>query len=472
MSFFNSYTNPGFQYYNNQGIHISQAFNMNQGYNDNQGFNLNQACNWDLFTAIWEGNHYNVERLILQGTNIHVTNLNSQGYTPLTYAISFAQYEIARLLLAYGVDPNAADANGSYPLILALNEKCVNTSMQASNKMKFLNMMVAKGANLNVEDYYTRKSALNLAIENGFYQITEVLIENGADVNYRDSTLSVPLITAIEMENLLIVELLTSYGAILFIANHTRRHALTLAVEKGNVEIIKSLIEYNKSFNDFDIINAQDNYGELSMNLAVRQGNIEIVKILISNGANVNAKDMYGKFPLGTAIQEGNVEIAKLLIQNEADVDLIEGSPYSDMIFQGMGINSRPIELALTYENVEMVNLLIRSGAQTNYISSDGSSLFNIAIEDNSLEVIKTLVENGAKINASDGNFLTPMHKAVIYRRPEIVEYLLGQGASIYTQAKPSAKCPMLKHSPLEVSLEDRNLDIVKLICFNTKQEK
>ena len=400
MSFFNSYTNPGFQYYNNQGIHISQAFNMYQVYNINQGSNQYQASNWDLFTAIWEGNHYNVERLILQGTNIHLINPNSQGYTPLTYAISFAQYEIARLLLAYGVDPNAADANGSYPLILALNEKCVNTTMQTSNKMKFLNMMVAKGANLNVEDYYTRKSALNLAIENGFYQITEVLIENGADVNYRDSTLSVPLITAIEMENLLIVELLTSYGAILFIANHTRRHALTLAVEKGNVEIIKSLIEYMKSFNDgLSGINAQDNYAEIPMNLAVKQGNIEIVKFLISNGANVNAKDFYGKFPLGTAITEGNVEIAELLIQNKADVELIEGSPYSDMIFQGVDVNSRPIELALIYENEEMVKLLIRSGAQINYISSHGTSLLNSAIEGgNSLEAIKALVENGAKV--------------------------------------------------------------------------
>ena len=81
-------------------------------------------------------------------------------------------------------------------------------------------------------------------------------------------------------------------------------------------------------------------------------------------------------------------------------------------------------------------------------------------------------MENGAKINALDGNFLTPMHKAVIYRRPEIIQYLICQGASIHTQAKPSAKCPMIKHSPLEVALANRNLDIVKLICFNTKQEK
>ena len=444
---------------------------MNQGFQNynNQGFNQNQKSNWDLFTAIWEGNVANVKSLIFQGTNIHVANETSRGYIPLTHAVALAQYEIAIILLEYGANPNTADLNGSTPLILAL--KNLDRRMNAPDyhnhiwrKMEFLQIVIAKGANVNVEDYYTRNSALNLAIQNGFDEITKLLIENGADVNYQ-----VPIITAIEKDNLKIVELLTSYGAILFIANHTKRHALTLAIEKGNIEIIKSLIEYNKSFNEFDIINAKDNYGEIPMNLAAKQGNIEIVKILISNGANVNAKDIYGKFPLGTAIMEGNVEIAKLLIQNNADVNSIERSSYIDMMLYGMDINSRPIELALAFENVEMVNLLIRSGAQTNYISSDGSSLFNIAIEDNSLEVIKTLVENGAKINASDGNFLTPMHKAVIYQRPEIVEYLLDQGASIHTQAKPSTKCPMLKHSPLEVSLANRNLDIVKLICFNTR---
>ena len=445
---------------------------MNQGFQNynNQGFNQNQKSNWDLFTAIWEGNVANVKSLIFQGTNIHVANETSRGYIPLTHAVALAQYEIAIILLEHGANPNTADLNGSTPLILAL--KNLDRRMNAPDyhnhiwrKMEFLQIVIAKGANVNVEDYYTRNSALNLAIQNGFDEITKLLIENGADVNYQ-----VPIITAIEKDNLKIVELLTSYGAILFIANHTKRHALTLAIEKGNIEIIKSLIEYNKSFNEFDIINAKDNYGEIPMNLAAKQGNIEIVKILISNGANVNAKDIYGKFPLGTAIMEGNVEIAKLLIQNNADVNSIERSSYIDMMLYGMDINSRPIELALAFENVEMVNLLIRSGAQTNYISSDGSSLFNIAIEDNSLEVIKTLVENGAKINASDGNFLTPMHKAVIYQRPEIVEYLLDQGASIHAQAKPSAKCPMLEHSPLEVAFGNRNLDIVKLICFNTKQ--
>jgi len=54
---------------------------------------------------------------------------------------------------------------------------------------------------------------------------------------------------------------------------------LHITVEKGNLEIVKFLID-----NGIDI-NIQDKYGNMSFHLAAFNGNLQIVILLIENGA-------------------------------------------------------------------------------------------------------------------------------------------------------------------------------------------
>ena len=68
--------------------------------------------------------------------------------------------------------------------------------------MEFLQILIAKGANVNVEDNYMRKSALNLAIGHGYCQIMELLLQNGADCNRCDSFGFTPIMMAVNCDNL------------------------------------------------------------------------------------------------------------------------------------------------------------------------------------------------------------------------------------------------------------------------------
>ena len=67
---------------------------------------------------------------------------------------------------------------------------------------------------------------------------------------------------------------------------------LTKAIEDGQLEIVKYLVE-----NGVDI-NAKDKDGKTTLMKTVENRNLEIVKYLVDNGANVNAKNKNGNTPL------------------------------------------------------------------------------------------------------------------------------------------------------------------------------
>ena len=239
-----------------------------------QAFKMNYNVNQGLFAAIEEGNPDNVWRMFLQGANIQNANLSSFGCFPLTYAIWMAKYEIAIILLELGVNPNAADLQGRIPLLMALCDKCGDRGMTSPNhfddkrtKMEFRKVLIAKGANVNVEDYNCSKSALNLAILNSDYEITKLLVQNGADLKYCDRGGLTPIRAAIDVGNFPIVELLLLKGADLTQSNFDGDTPLIEAIENANRAKLQTQIGGNHTF---------------------WHNSLKIVKILIEHGADVN----------------------------------------------------------------------------------------------------------------------------------------------------------------------------------------
>jgi ankyrin repeat protein len=68
-------------------------------------------------------------------------------------------------------------------------------------------------------------------------------------------------------------------------------------------------------------VNAKDSYGDMPLHLAVQKGNLNIVRALIKAGADVNAEDHYENTPLHHARSEWKLDIVKELITNKADVN-------------------------------------------------------------------------------------------------------------------------------------------------------
>lgn len=81
---------------------------------------------------------------------------------------------------------------------------------------------------------------------------------------------------------------------------------LHLAVEKGNIKVVKALLSSGAK------INARDFISRTPLHAAVNKGNIKVIKALLSSGAEINARDKHGKTPLHF-IEIDNVQVIKLL---------------------------------------------------------------------------------------------------------------------------------------------------------------
>lgn len=93
-----------------------------------------------------------------------------------------------------------------------------------------------------------------------------------------------------------------------------QQNALHLASSKGNISIVRDLIENDCS------ARVKDKRGQLPLHRAAAVGSVPILKLLLEKGKSpVNATDADGYTALHQAIAEGHGPAAILLLQSGAD---------------------------------------------------------------------------------------------------------------------------------------------------------
>lgn len=170
---------------------------------------------------------------------------------------------------------------------------------------------------------------------------------------------------------------------------------LAKAVDDGDTTKIKKEIRAQKNLIDFQ----EPRFGQSLLMLAVLNMNYPSVKVLLELGANPNLQDRcYGDSPLMAAAE---------------------------------------LETPTSGSDPRFLKLLLKYGGNPNTLQ-DGpkktrKSPLMIACEKGDLNYIKVLVDAGAKVDTVNEYGISPLDFAVtaagLYRRPEIVLYLINKGA-------------------------------------------
>jgi ankyrin repeat protein len=154
----------------------------------------------EIQKAVFKGDFNRVVALLKDHPEL-VENKDSLGQTPLIVAVNHNKPEIMELLLANGADVNARDAKGHTPLILA---------MWVYNHDKMVRLLLAKGADVNLEDRW-KMTALAYAVQEARIADAKILIANDANINVVSG--SSPLFFAVFGMHREMVELLLENGA-------------------------------------------------------------------------------------------------------------------------------------------------------------------------------------------------------------------------------------------------------------------
>lgn len=162
-----------------------------------------------------------VDLLLAAGAETHIApsghladELNITGWTPLYAAMKSRKFDVVKLLLKRGADPNAVTKLGSTPFLLAseicdldIIEACVearadldfapngpdadnlNITGQTAlfmatlkDRVDVVKFLIEKGAQVNVQNRYG-VSPLLLCAESGNYELVQALVKAGANVN-------------------------------------------------------------------------------------------------------------------------------------------------------------------------------------------------------------------------------------------------------------------------------------------------
>ena len=236
-------------------------------------------------------NGVGIARLLLKhGVDVHLKNTKQD--TALLWAASKGRLEIVQLLLDNGANPNEENVQGVTPLHLVSSGE-YNSQEQG---VSIARLLLECGANLNPREK-AKYTLLHTAALHGRLEITQVLLDHGADPNAetegRDTALH--LVSRGEYDSqengVGIARLLLKHGMDVHLKNTQQDTALLCAASKGRLEIVQLLLDHGANPNKENVRDSTPLHLVSSGEYNLQEHGVGIARLLLERGANPNSRE-------------------------------------------------------------------------------------------------------------------------------------------------------------------------------------
>lgn len=298
--------------------------------------------------------------------------------------------------------------------------------------------------------------------------LVEIFLQDGANIEYRDTDLRTPLILACIYGHAAVVGRLIRMGADVNAKDFRGQTALHYASQRGFASVVRILLLCDDLLiNACDILGCssleladQENArpvvsllrfygadelgtgatrclhtsfihssdawikltcvdGETPLHHVVSSGNKAAVEILLKWGANTEVKDDKARTPLHFAARLGHTEIAQLLLEKHADPKATDFRKWT------------PLHTAARRGHLATVQLLITRGVNTEPKDIKDQTPLHWASYGGHLATVELLLDKGVCKEAMNEDKWTPLYFAARHGRSETVELLLDLGAKM-----------------------------------------
>jgi len=363
------------------------------------------------------GHHQIVDVLLEAGADINALSDDPKGCTPIMAAVCSSSSEILESLLVHGADLNIRSSHGHNVLEVALlqrNEKAVDVLLEV----------------IGGDEYPKKSVSIQMAMAKDYATMKAVIATASVMHSYMAYNLGDP------HRHSWIDWVLSQGGDLL--ENMAMSKMLHVALEERDIPMVKALVSHG-----CDVNSLLDN-GHSPLTFAIMHRSLDLIRALLDTGADPN-KPLPGRKVLSYT----PLDHAVLGLMNGRDTEVVDLllSTGRCRINRGRDIESTAFSHVLSkaseWEDPDVVNCLaermIDSIPDVNEDRDDSRcTLLHVAIYYQNLTIINLLLDRGADIHAVAEDGYTPFLLASRYC-PDLIPLLSDLGANVKEKYKTNA---------------------------------
>ena len=372
--------------------------------------------------AVYEGNSGEVRRLLDAGADVSLAN--DYGATPMSLAAETGDAAILKLLLQGGANADSPNADGQTALMAVARTGNVDAAR----------LLLEHGATVDAREKFGGQTALMWASARRHPEMIDFLIARGAAVDARSTD------------------------------RDYQRHVTAEGRPKS-----------------------MDSGGFTPLLYAARENCLACVNALLARGADIDLPDPDGVSPLLVAVMNSNWDLAKRFVEAGANVD--QWDVFGEApLFTTIGLDARrdgghaSIDAANQTDAPGMIHLLLEHGANPNQqlyfhpanvrgaTNTRGATPLMRAAVNGDLDLVKLLLEHGADAKLYMADRQTPIHGVLAGRAPEkraveLIRVLHDAGTDVNVVALINHEEEIRGGSALHFAVRKRYKEVIKQLA-------
>jgi len=275
----------------------------------------------------------------------------------------------------------------------------------------------------------SKEEKLISAVKQGDISRVTELINRGANINYRKKDEQVTALdVAVLDKNVELINFLLEHGADVNSTTKNGYTALLVACTpySCNFDVVDTLIKHGGDVNAKSFAEQWSPLLLASANALLEES---VIKRLVEAGARINDSNIYGETPLMYVAQFGSADLVEYLLRNGANPNIrtAGGSSIINMAASSTG------ERFLEQLKKDINTTLKMYDLKATYEEGMDSMADSFSERDRLVrpKVIELLLDYSADIECQDPDGLTPLIHAIVAGNTKIVETLIQQGANV-----------------------------------------